>query len=29
MNAEKIQKLAIQIALEQPETVLSHPFSTV
>ena len=26
MNAEKIQKLAIQIALEQPETVLSHPF---
>ncbi|MCU4358337.1 MmcQ/YjbR family DNA-binding protein [Acinetobacter ursingii] len=27
MNAEKIQKLAIQIALEQPETVLSHPFS--
>lgn len=27
MNAEKIQKLAIQIALEQPETVLSHPFT--
>ena len=26
MNAEKIQKLAIQIALKQPETVLSHPF---
>ena len=26
MNAEKIQKLAIQIALEQPENVLSHPF---